>query len=170
MKRTISSVIAKERAKGETTSYPDASQNAKDSAYLLSLVQSHISSTAATIQPPVAATPKSPAVALQSILKRAATSGPKWIITASSIEGRQSLNHNIYEIFYLSVNTSADTDEESRTERDSRANLVVVGMHAYILNYTYCTIEVIPFTSSYNDLKNVPNFDEIIAYGCLFLG
>ena len=77
MKRMISSAITEERAKGETTPDPDAPQNAKDGTYLLSLVQALISSTAATIQPPVAATPKPPTVTIQSILKRAATSGPK---------------------------------------------------------------------------------------------
>ena len=77
MKRMISSAIVEEHAKGETTPDPDAPQNAKDGTYLLSLVQALISSTAATIQPPVAATPKPPTVTIQSILKRAATSGPK---------------------------------------------------------------------------------------------
>ena len=71
----ISSVIAEEHAKGDVAPDPDATQNAKDGAYLLSLVQAHISSTTATVPPPVAATPKPPAVNLQYILKRAVTSG-----------------------------------------------------------------------------------------------
>ena len=79
----ISFAIAEEHAKGDVAPDPDASQNAKESAYLLSLVQAHISSTTATVPPPVVATPKPPkppkppAVTLQSILKRAATSGSK---------------------------------------------------------------------------------------------
>ena len=76
----ISSAIAEEHEKGDVAPDPDASQNAKDGAYLISLVQSHISSTIATVPPPVAATPKPlkpPAVTLQYMLKHAATSGSK---------------------------------------------------------------------------------------------
>ena len=76
----ISSAIAEDHAKGDVAPDPDASHNAKDGAYLLSLVQAHISYTTATFPPPVAATPKPPkppAVNLQYILKRAATSGSK---------------------------------------------------------------------------------------------
>ena len=77
MKRMISSAKSEEHAKGDVAPDPYDFQNAKDSAYLLSLVQAHISSTTATVPPPVSATPKPPAVTLQSILKRAATSGSK---------------------------------------------------------------------------------------------
>ena len=63
-----------------------------------------------------------------------------------------------------SVDTSADSDEDSRTKLDSHSNIVVVGMHAYILNYTGHTAKVIPFTSSYDALKNVPIIDAIIVY------
>ena len=43
-------------------------------------------------------------------------------------------------------------------------------MNAYILNYRGCTAEVIPFTSSYDSLNNVPIVDAIIAYDCPFSG
>ena len=54
-------------------------------------------------------------------------------------------------------------DEESRTELDSHANMVVFGMHAYILNHTGRIAEVSPFTSPYDALNNVPIIDDIIA-------
>ena len=76
----ISSAIAEEHTKVDVAPDPDASQNAKDGADLFSLVQAHIRSTNAAVTPPVVATtkpPKPPAVTLQSILKRAATSGSK---------------------------------------------------------------------------------------------
>ena len=76
----ISSAIAEDHAKGDVAPDPDVSQNAKNGAYLISLVQSHIRYTTATVPPPVAATPKPPkppAVTLQYILKRDATSGSK---------------------------------------------------------------------------------------------
>ena len=53
---------------------------------------------------------------------------------------------------------------------DSHANIVVIDMHAYILNYTGRIAEVIPFTSSYDALKNAPIVDAIIAYDYLFSG
>ena len=89
---------------------------------------------------------------------------------ASSLEGRRSPNNNLYEIFLSSVDTSADSDEEYRIELDSHANMVVVGMHSYILNYTGRTAEVIPFTSSYEAQKNFPIVDAIIAYHCPLSG
>ena len=73
----ISSVIVEEHAKGDVAPDPTASQNAKDGAYFLSLVQALLSYTTKNVPPPVAATPNPPAVTLQSILKRAATSGSK---------------------------------------------------------------------------------------------
>ena len=84
LKRLISSVIAAERAKDNPTPTPEPDQNAKDGAYLLSLVQVHSLASAhvgltnaISLPPPVKATPKPPAVTLKSILKRAANSGPK---------------------------------------------------------------------------------------------
>ena len=43
-------------------------------------------------------------------------------------------------------------------------------MHAYTLNNIGRTAKVIPFTSSYETLKNVPIVNAIIAYDCPFSG
>ena len=80
MKLMISSAIAEDNAKGDVAPEPDDSQNVKEGAYLLSLVQVHISSATTTVPPPVSATPnttKPPDVTLRYILKLAATSGSK---------------------------------------------------------------------------------------------
>ena len=77
MKRLISSTIVEECAKGDSAPEPDAAQNAKYSMYLFSLVQYHAGSTTVNVPPPATFTPNPPAVTLQSILKRIATSGPK---------------------------------------------------------------------------------------------
>ena len=77
MKRLISSPISEGRAKGYSTLEPDADQNAKYGAYLLSLVQSHAGSTTAKVPQLTTDTSKAPIVTLQSILKCAAPSGPK---------------------------------------------------------------------------------------------
>ena len=66
----------------------------------------------------------------------------------------------------MTIDASDDTIEESRTELDSHANMVVVGQHAFIINNTGKTAEVSPFTSSYDSLKNAPIVDAIIAYDC----
>ena len=84
------------------------------------------------------------------------------------LEGRRSPNSHIFQISSSSIDASADPDEESQTELDSHANMVVIGMHAYILNNTGRTAEVSPFTSSYETLNNVPIVDAIIAYDCPF--
>ena len=163
MKRLISSAIAKELVKCDSVPEPDAAQNAKDSVYLLSLVQSHAGSITVNVTQPTMAAPKPPAVTLQFILKRSATSGPKWKITAPSLEERRSPNYYIYHISSSSIDTSINPDEESQNELDLHANIIVIGVHAYILNYTGCTAEVSPFTSFYDSLNNVPIVDVIIA-------
>ena len=116
MKRIISSAIAEERAKGDSAPETDSAQNAKDGALLLYLVQAHAGSTTDNVPQPATATPKPPDVTLQSILKCAATSGPKWQITAPSLEERRSPNYHIYHISLSSIDTSVNPYEESRTE------------------------------------------------------
>ena len=170
MKRLISSDIAEEHAKGDSAPEPDAAQNAKDGAYLLSLVQSHAGSTTANVPPPATDTPKPPSVTLHSILNCDVTSGRKLRSTALSLEGRRSPNHHIYQIFSSLIEKKFDPNEESLTELDSHANMVVVSMQSYILNYAGRTDEVRLFTLSYDALKNVPIVDAIILYNCPFSG
>ena len=69
---------------------------------------------------------------------------------APLLEGRRSPNYHINHISSSSIDTSVDPDEESLTELESHANMAVVGIQTYILNYTGHTDEVIPFTLSYN--------------------
>ena len=45
------------------------------------------------------------------------------------------------------------TDEESRSELDSHANMAVIGKHAYILTETGKMVEVNPFTPTYKPIK-----------------
>ena len=63
---------------------------------------------------------------------------------------------------------SADTVMESngRTELDSHANMVAVGRHAYILNSSGRTAQIIPFTPEYELLKEVPIIDAAVVYEC----
>jgi hypothetical protein len=59
-----------------------------------------------------------------------------------------------------------DQDYESKTELDSHANMVVVGMHSHILAYTGQTVSVNPFTPDYDALPDVPIVDAAIMYDC----
>lgn len=53
---------------------------------------------------------------------------------------------------------------ECRTELDSHANMAVVGRHAYILNRSTKTVDVAPFSSEYDAMKDVPIVDAILAH------
>ena len=51
-----------------------------------------------------------------------------------------------------------------RTELEYHANMVVVGIHAYILNSSGRIAQVSPFTPEYKSLKEVPIIDAAVAY------
>ena len=53
--------------------------------------------------------------------------------------------------------------EKSRTDLDSHANVVVLGKHSYIVNYTGKTAKVHPFSPEHEALK-VPIVDAVIQY------
>ena len=53
---------------------------------------------------------------------------------------------------------------ECRTELDSHANMCVVGRNAYIVNHSEKTVDVSPFSTEYEAMKNVPIVDAILAY------
>ena len=56
------------------------------------------------------------------------------------------------------------TDGKSRTELDSRANMVVVGKNCYIIDLAGETIDVCSFTPEYKSLKKVPLVDALLMY------
>ena len=57
-------------------------------------------------------------------------------------------------------------EPNEKTELNSHANMIVVGRHAYILNYSGRTAQVSPFTPEYESLKEVPIVDAAVAYDC----
>ena len=56
-----------------------------------------------------------------------------------------------------------NTNEESRTELESHANMAVIGRHAYILAETGKTVEVNPFTPTYKPIE-APIVDAALQY------
>ena len=56
--------------------------------------------------------------------------------------------------------------EESRTELDSHANMIVFGKHSVILSYSGRHAEVNAFTPDLDKLHRVPIVDAAIAYDC----
>ena len=56
--------------------------------------------------------------------------------------------------------------EDPRTELDSHANMVVLGAHCFIFEWSGKTCAVQPFTSDLGTLKSVPIVDAAIAYDC----
>jgi hypothetical protein len=61
-------------------------------------------------------------------------------------------------------------DSSSRTELDSHANMVVVGKHCSIVEWTGRTAIVNPFTPDYDALTQVPIVDAALVYECPFSG
>jgi hypothetical protein len=63
-----------------------------------------------------------------------------------------------------------EMEESPRTELDSHANMVVVGKHCLIVEWTGRTAIVNPFTPDYEALTEVPIVDAAIMYECHFSG
>lgn len=95
-------------------------------------------------------------------------------MSAASIEGRDLplsiLNDHLYAMISEAIDTSdTTTDEPTRTDLDSHANMTVVGRHAIILNTTGRTVSASPFTPDYKPL-DVPVVDAAVLYECPFAG
>jgi hypothetical protein len=63
------------------------------------------------------------------------------------------------------VNVAVETDEESRTELDSHANMAVVGRHAFIISDSGRIADVNPFTPDYESMQ-VPIVDVVVLCEC----
>ena len=62
-----------------------------------------------------------------------------------------------------------DVNESSRTELDSHANMVVIGMKAYILSTIGETVDVAHFTPDYKPIS-VELVDAALKYECPYCG
>jgi hypothetical protein len=69
----------------------------------------------------------------------------------------------------MDVDTTDETETESRTELDSHANMPVVGKHAYIIADTGRIADVNPFTPDYTSMQ-VPIVDAATQYDCPYNG
>ena len=66
---------------------------------------------------------------------------------------------------YLNVD-AMETYGKSRTELDSRANMIVIGNNCYIICLTGEAMDVCPFTPEYESLKKLPLADAALMYTC----
>ena len=62
-----------------------------------------------------------------------------------------------------------ETEELSRTELDSHANMPVVGRYAYIISNSGKTAEVNAFTPDVESMK-IPIVDAAVQYDCPYTG
>ena len=60
----------------------------------------------------------------------------------------------------------ARDNEDSRTEIDSHANMVVLGAHAFIFESTNCTCNVQPVDPSLGTASKIPIADVAVVYEC----
>ena len=74
------------------------------------------------------------------------------------------INNAIYNKLVAALDDSEmNTNEESRSELDSHANMAVIGKHAYILAETGKMVEVNPFTPTCKPIK-APIMDAALQY------
>ena len=80
-------------------------------------------------------------------------------------EPQMRLNNHVAEIVArASTSDVTSVDSNSNTELDSHANMVVLGKHAFILNSSGKTAQVSPFTPEYDNMKEVPIVDAVVAW------
>ena len=84
---------------------------------------------------------------------------------------KQQFRKEFFPYMLSSVGESDDasmTDADnisSRTEFDSHANMIVVGKHAHIINYTGRKANVQPYSPNY-DPQQIPIVDAAVLYEC----
>eukprot|EP00957_Ditylum_brightwellii_P170119 12949041-Ditylum_brightwellii.AAC.1 len=66
-------------------------------------------------------------------------------------------------------NNGEPSNDQSRMELDSHANMTVVGRHAYVISVTGRIADVSPFTPDYNSM-NIKIVDVAIQYDCPYNG
>ena len=71
---------------------------------------------------------------------------------------------------YIIASTQSNLDENSKSELDSHANMIVVGKHCIIFDRTGKTCSVNSFSPSAGTMNEVPIVDAAIAYDCPIKG
>ena len=78
-------------------------------------------------------------------------------------------NKKIYSTILEGTQNIQDVNESSRTELDSRANMPVIGMNAYIVSKIGETVDVAPFKPDYKPIS-VELVDAALKYECPYSG
>lgn len=88
----------------------------------------------------------------------------------SSNEGHTPNNHICNVIANVTMdNNNSTSNNTSRTELDSHANMPVVGRHCYVINKTG-SADVSPFSLDYEPLEGIPMVDAVLMYVCPYSG
>ena len=98
---------------------------------------------------------------------------PELISNIAHFAAYPSMNNHLSKSIQSNISANSGSEEtlveggeESRTELDSHANMIVFGKHSVILSYSGRHAEVNAFTPDLDKLHRVPIVDAAIAYDC----
>ena len=75
-------------------------------------------------------------------------------------------NAHMFEVILTSTSGMEASSDDPRTELDSHANMVVLGLNSFVFESTGRTCNVQPFSSELGVAKDVPIVDGALAYDC----
>ena len=76
------------------------------------------------------------------------------------------LQAKIATVWATTADMGNKDDQETSTQLDSHANMVVVGGHASVFGHSGKSADVRPFSNDCSKLKSVPIVDAAMAYDC----
>ena len=76
------------------------------------------------------------------------------------------LRSKIAYIWATRAEMGDNDDQQTSTQLDSHANMVVVGSHASVFGHSGKSVDVQPFSSDCSKLESVPIVDAAMAYNC----
>ena len=75
-------------------------------------------------------------------------------------------NEHVRAIVMSADTMVGDPLQDPKSELDSHANMVVLGKHCFVFEWSGRSCSVHPFSESLGSVKNVPIVDAAIAYDC----
>ena len=79
-------------------------------------------------------------------------------------------NAHISEVILTTASDMEASIDDPRTELDSHANMVVLGLNSFVFESTGRTCNVQPFSTDLGIAKDVPIVDGALAYDCPYSG
>ena len=75
-------------------------------------------------------------------------------------------NAHISEVILIPASDMEASSDDLRTELDSHAKMVVLGLNSFVFESTGRTFNVQPFSTNLGVAKHVPIVDGALAYDC----